>query len=53
MTLDLATGQEDDGLVRGAGCLCIRREVGQWVLVLVGGVDGVMARQEGVGWPGG
>ena len=57
MTLDLAKGQEDEGLVRGAGCLCIRREVGQWVLVLVGGVDGAVARQEGVGgqegcdWP--
>ena len=36
-------------LVRGAGCLCCRREVGQWVLVLVGGVDGKMARQDGEG----
>ncbi len=36
-------------LVRGAGCQCCRREVGQWVLVLVGGVDSVMARQEGDG----
>ena len=35
--------------MQGAGCLCIRREVGQWVLVLVGGVDGAMARQEGDG----
>ncbi len=36
-------------LVRDAGCLCCRPEVGQWVLVLVGVVDGVMARQEGEG----
>ena len=49
MTLDLAKVQEDEGLVRGAGCLCIRREAGQWVLVLVGGVDGAVARQEGHG----
>ena len=33
--------------VRGACCQCIRREVGQRVLVLVGGVDGAVARQEG------
>ena len=35
--------------MRGAGFLCNRREVGQWVLVLVGGVDGEMARQDGEG----
>jgi hypothetical protein len=35
MTLELVNGQVK-GLVRGAGCLCIRLEVGQWVLVLEG-----------------
>ena len=35
MTLDWAIGQIH-GDVRSAGCLCIRLEVGQWVLVLVG-----------------
>jgi hypothetical protein len=60
MTLDWTIGQFHGGLVRGSGCLCSRREVGQWVLVLVGGVDGAMARQEDDGgvarkkklWPG-
>ena len=49
MTLDWIIGLIHEGLVRGAGCLCNRREVGQWVLVLVGGVDGKMARQESDG----
>ncbi len=37
------------GFVRGAGCLCIRLEVGKWVLVLLGVLTAWWARQEGEG----
>ena len=53
MTLDWTIGQFHGGLVRGAGCLCNRREVGQWVLVLVGVLTARwLARKMMVGWPG-